>query len=306
MLAQQFPTFTSQKPQKTQAWVVITPDIAKAYLECMDKNRPFRHATYMKYRRMMEQGSWAENGETIKFCWNGHLIDGQHRLRAIIATGLSQEILVVRGLDPKAFDTIDAPKVRSLQDCLHIRGEVNVSSLSIAAKLQWRHEHDLWTTGGAGMNQLSTREVEELIDTHEGLRDAVRATHSIRNAGVMTHGTAAFLWYQFALRSPEQTMEFFEKLRTGANLDAGDPVLTLRNKITLRPGGTVIYRIFIIAYAIKAWNAIRQGHSLSRLTWRHNEKTSHEPMPTIMWPKGQMVKTSTRVGAFTMTPTMST
>lgn len=46
----------------------------------------------------MKTGRWVLNGETICFDSNGVLRDGHHRLLAIIESGVTIEVLVVRGV----------------------------------------------------------------------------------------------------------------------------------------------------------------------------------------------------------------
>lgn len=62
----------------------ITPQKARTMLEMNTRNfrdvRPFRVDQYAK---MMAEGRWELNGETIKIADN-YLIDGQHRLLAAI------------------------------------------------------------------------------------------------------------------------------------------------------------------------------------------------------------------------------
>ena len=48
----------------------------------------------------MKAGKWCLNGEAIEFDTNGKLKNGQHRLRAVIKSGVAIDCVVVRGVDP--------------------------------------------------------------------------------------------------------------------------------------------------------------------------------------------------------------
>ena len=54
--------------------------------------------TVNEYIAQMRKGLWVLNGETVCFDANGALMDGHHRLLAIIESGITIEVLVVRGV----------------------------------------------------------------------------------------------------------------------------------------------------------------------------------------------------------------
>ena len=69
---------------------LVTPKIAKEWLEFSEKDEEFRNrkldeARVKQYTSDMKAGRWqSETGENIKFAPDGVLIDGQHRLHSII------------------------------------------------------------------------------------------------------------------------------------------------------------------------------------------------------------------------------
>lgn len=80
--------------------VKITPEIAEQYLEKNKGNyRSINRSRVLAYAEDMASGNWVQNGEAIKFSENGMLIDGQHRLQAIIQSGKTIEMPVITGID---------------------------------------------------------------------------------------------------------------------------------------------------------------------------------------------------------------
>jgi len=73
----------------------ITPEIAAAYLKRKGANRNISHLRVQRYAREMQRGDWLLTGEAIKFC-NGQLMDGQQRLLAVIESGVSVRMPVIR------------------------------------------------------------------------------------------------------------------------------------------------------------------------------------------------------------------
>jgi len=89
---------------------LITPDIAKKMLAGNDSNRAISESTLAQYIKSMLAGEWKQNAETIKIGSSGKLLDGQHRLTAIIKSGKPMHMLVVNGVDDNVIDTIDIDK----------------------------------------------------------------------------------------------------------------------------------------------------------------------------------------------------
>ena len=87
--------------------ILITKDIADAMISRNTQNyRKVNWNVVHKYARAMEQGLWRSNGEPIIFDESGMLKDGQHRLLAILESGVPVKMLVVRGVsnDINTFD----------------------------------------------------------------------------------------------------------------------------------------------------------------------------------------------------------
>ena len=79
---------------------VISPKEAQAYLDNNAKHRPIKDKKVAEYMAEMQDGRWRLNGKTICFDTTGRLLNGQHRLSAVVRSGISLTTLVVRGLDP--------------------------------------------------------------------------------------------------------------------------------------------------------------------------------------------------------------
>lgn len=92
--------------------VNVTPQLAAEFLEKNANNRSLSNAVVEHYAMQMRSGKWIANGETIKFGSNGELVDGQHRLQAIIQSGVTVTMVVVTGVPEGSKETIDVGKVR--------------------------------------------------------------------------------------------------------------------------------------------------------------------------------------------------
>lgn len=118
--------------------VLVTPEKAVEWLGCnIKRNRPILTDRETSYAHDMVSGKWIRNGETIKFDTNGKLIDGQHRLRAIVDTGLSIKMDVAYNVPEDAFKTIDTGAPRNYRQIMRMDGNewVNKKNLVPIAML---------------------------------------------------------------------------------------------------------------------------------------------------------------------------
>jgi hypothetical protein len=107
----------------TYKMTAITPELAAAWLENRNThNRPLRDYRIAELARDMSAGRWHDTGEPIKFDYNDALLDGQHRLGAIVASGVTIEMLVIWGLQPETQDYMDIGLKRSVADSLRDAG----------------------------------------------------------------------------------------------------------------------------------------------------------------------------------------
>lgn len=256
--------------------VKVTPEMAAQWLGRNDHNRPLNKRLVNDYARDMAAGSWTLNGEAVKIAEDGTLLDGQHRLAALVQANVTVEMVVVAGLDPATQETMDTGRKRSFNDVLSIRGVVNAASVAAVAKRMWS-----WDNGDTRFSaniKPTTAELNAWIaanpSVHRSAEIGVRTRHSFRAIAQSTAGTAHQLFNRL---DESDTAEFFAKLGSGAGLEEGEPILTLRNRLMRdaaegRRHGDMIR----IGLVIKAWNYTRKGEKLTRLEM-HNESVMPTP-----------------------------
>lgn len=121
---------------KTQ---VITPTMSKEYLKKNTNNRTVSKGRVTYYAGEMKKGNWnILSPEGISFDEYGRLLDGQHRLMAIIESGVSVQMVVTEGYDKEVFSKINRGKTRNTTDDFGILGipNANIVSPGISAYLK--------------------------------------------------------------------------------------------------------------------------------------------------------------------------
>lgn len=109
------------------SWVEITPKIAEKMLESnYSQNRKIKKKTVDSYSDQLKNGLWKDDSaESIKISSTKKLIDGQHRLSAIIQSGVTAVMLVVENITEDAISAIDDGSKRTLSDSILISGIEN-------------------------------------------------------------------------------------------------------------------------------------------------------------------------------------
>lgn len=110
---------------------VITPQDAVKLLDLNTNNRALRRGTVDRIKHDIANGRFMLNGDTIVVGANGELLNGQHRLEAIAAGGVPVESIIIKGVDPAAFSTIDNHRPRSLSDYMKINGISDHSRIAV-------------------------------------------------------------------------------------------------------------------------------------------------------------------------------
>lgn len=260
----------------TAVVVTVTPDLAKDLLRRNTHNRRMRDRAVADYARDMAAGHWSLNGEAIKIATDGTVLDGQHRLRSVIAAGVSVPMFVIVGLDPATQETMDTGRKRTTGDVMTLRGETSSTTLAAVLRRVWS-----WNQGDyrlAGNYSATTAECAQLLAEHPELRRsteiAVRTRAAFPHIPQSVLGTAHYL---FTKLNEGETAWFFQRIADGAELPVGHPVLALRARVTSERLETArISESRHMAYLVRTWNAVREGRSLDRLVLAPN---SAMPMP---------------------------
>jgi len=95
----------------------VTPSIAKYILEHHNKdNRKIVKSQVNSISRSIRNDGWLEDGQPLTFNVEGNITEAQHRLLAIIETGVTARMIVVLGVDTGCFTKCAPAKPRKAED----------------------------------------------------------------------------------------------------------------------------------------------------------------------------------------------
>lgn len=75
--------------------MMVTPQLAQFWLNDNAHHRTINEERITELCRKIEAGEWNEKGNPIEVTDTGHLINGQHRLTAIVRTSTAVRMRVV-------------------------------------------------------------------------------------------------------------------------------------------------------------------------------------------------------------------
>jgi hypothetical protein len=100
--------------------VTVTPDMARKMLEHNDGNRPKKKSVVARYAAVMLAGNWSLSPDGLIFGRDGRLLQGQHRLSAVIVADVPIDFVVWTNVDDNVFRVLDRGAIRTASDALGI------------------------------------------------------------------------------------------------------------------------------------------------------------------------------------------
>lgn len=246
----------------------VTPGRAEEWLGKNLANRNVRFRVVAAYARDMLHGVWQLTGEPIKFSVNGRLLDGQHRLHAVIEAGVPAEMLVVRGLPDETQSVMDSGARRTAGDALKLRGEASYTHLAAAARLGIAFVNGD-PLGGRGTFTATHTEILKFVDDHPDLRDAVTLAIRYRNAIDMPPSILSVSAWILSRVDAEDLEIFLARVAEKTDLKKGDAVLALLHRLgEIRRTGRIATNNDYMSLLFRAWNYWRAGTEVDTLPIR--------------------------------------
>lgn len=242
----------------------VTPELAERWLAKNPNNRNIRKAVIDGYARDMTTDNWVLNGETLKFDTAGRLIDGQHRLSAVIVANTSVPMIVVRGVDETVMDTVDAGAKRTYADALKLQGEENTTTLAAVAR-----RAVMWSKGArtnTGAVRPTPREMNAFLETHPSIRTSAETAVRLASRTLLPASVVGLCHWLFADLDTDDADWFLARIADGDGVPSNSPVAALRNRIVkMRVSGGRVNETEALALVIYAWNAHRRGETRNKL-----------------------------------------
>lgn len=156
--------------------VMVTPELAANWMIGNIANRKLRQSIVDHLSGIMSRGEWVTTHQGIAISDDGKILDGQHRLSAIIKSGISIDMQVSFGVSEKTFSAIDIGLTRTLSDIT----KIDKKSIEVVRFL---------AEFGLGINKLAGKQAVEL---ESKIAEHIRAQTSFCNKATKTFSSAPF------------------------------------------------------------------------------------------------------------------
>lgn len=275
-------TASKDEPFFERRW--IDKEFALAAIARNTHNRSQNRRLIERLTLTIERDEFIFNGQPIVFAKDGTLLDGQHRLMAVIEANKTIDTLIVWNAEPASQETMDMGNSRSVADILRLRGFPNQHMVAAVGKRVALGTLHGFQAGAAIMqNQVSAGKIVSIVEALSELERYTAYARSVAKVCNLIGSQVGFLMWWFDGIDRTDSDYFWEKLRTGRNLDEGDPIYALRRfgQLAEHSGmGTFAHQYFMAAMIVKAWNKFRQGEPVMRLTFRAGGANPEEfPQP---------------------------
>jgi hypothetical protein len=204
----------------------VTPELAFRWLEGNTHNRLVIQATVDRFARDMKAGRWRLSSQGIIFDTTGLLMDGQHRLCAVIEANVTVAMRVFFNEPPENRWVLDTGNRRSNLDILTLTGNVgDVSSKHLATL------HSLLAGLSSRRPRLTADEEAQLFRRHrEAIDFALEHLSTCLSRGVATCQTRAVIARAYYSADRGRLVHFCDVLRSGVPADETDHgILALRD-----------------------------------------------------------------------------
>lgn len=217
----------------------VTPQMAMTWLEKNTHNRPVSQGTVNNYARDMAMGRWLITHQGIAIAADGRVIDGQHRLWAVIESKTTVIMQVTTGLPIETQEAIDGGMPRSARDVIALRDGVTLEGIHLGiARLLARQ---------SGVERPTRGEVIDCFGIH---RDKIKIAVDMfpsRARLVRTSTVGTVITRACYTENHEEIARFVQILADGVRADDADPerrddnALLLRKFITGEGSGRLNY-----------------------------------------------------------------
>lgn len=268
----------------------VSPNRAKELLGLNISNRPLNQSTVDYYARQMRNGEWTISGQTISVSDKNTILDGQHRLAAVVNSGVTILFNIAYNVPSESFVNYDNLRTRGLADALFINNAKGSRVLSgILFKYVALNINHLGSFGaggytgaaGGGINKRVKPSNSQMLRIYENdsiLFDEIVAFsdncyRKIKLLSISQIGAYCYFLIKNKKHSKEKVFSFFHQLFYNENVE-NQSIYNLREKLIIGNFGN--YKMVGFAkhcYIVKCWNAYVLGREIKNYRQAENDLT---------------------------------
>ena len=243
----------------------LTPSMAARWLEGNTHNRSISQGHVERLAREMKAGRWRLTHQGIAFSVGGRLLDGQHRLWAVVMSDVTVPVRVFFNEPADVVEDIDGGLARSAADRMMLSGRFGDDIGKAHLATMRCMVRGLWPP-----RRMAFGEEADLLARHLSAIEfaLTNLTMTVRAKGVSTAITRGVVARAFYSVDHARLIHFCAVLKGGiATGPADEPIILLRDFLVRAEGGRSDLAIIREHYgkAERALKAHLDGEPLNRL-----------------------------------------
>ena len=250
----------------------ITPEVAKQWLGVNHRNRRLSNPTVTRLAGVILRGEWMEDcTDAIGLDTDDGVINGQHRLNAVIEADRAVRALVLRNVNPDVIKIIDQGMHRTFAQLLDMNGHDYPTIIAGAVDWIYKMTNDFERSTPTAQ-RATVPQLLDIFNEHPNIANSLEPAHSAWQKTRADRPMLTAYHYAFASVDPDAADVFFEQLATGIGVGADTPVYTLRERYIAeqsKADGKKEAKYVLAAWLVKAWEATRRGETMTQrqLRW---------------------------------------
>ena len=254
---------------------LITPDEARKMLdrsaEVGFKNRPLNIAKVRAIANAIKSGKYNMTNDTICISVTGAVINGQHRLHAVIMAGMPILEVVKYGFTDEAFADMDITSKRTNNDilaCMGVEKYRNTISAGLGQLVYFLKTNNVITSSPFRILNKTVVDMFPVYEKYSMLFNEGAAMYKNQTLIRIPCCIYIMAYVLFGSINTNTGKIFFEKFNSGDCLSADSPIFAMRKQteqiINQKP---MLRNPSVFALAILAWNAFVLGKPKKILRW---------------------------------------
>jgi len=237
---------------------LITPARAQELLQANLNNRQVRTKTVAKYANEMINGRWKEDTfELIKISKTGIILDGQHRLLAVVKSKMPIYFHLVENVEDSVFDVLDTGSVRNASDVFHINKIKYSTATPAIISFYFYLKNNAQKGGNKTNSELLAIYNESPIEWDFISKTATEFYKAFGK--VLSASQIGGMLYFLMKIDKDDALNFMEQVCRGKNIQL-DVINILRNRLVLeKVSVNKLTTQTKMAYIIKSWNYYRRN-----------------------------------------------
>lgn len=275
---------------------IVTPEQARELLLASEgvPNRRLNKTRVLRFAHAIDKGQWQVTHQGLALDTEGKIVDGQHRLSAIVEANKPVEMVVFRDVDRGTFKVVDTGAARSATDAMVFAGLTNGTAITAMARFMLSYDQIKGTKAplNVASRLLTTVDVMDYVQSDRGkealdlLTRASVVSNHLGRFGVRTWLTVGFVAIHESGASRAILHEFIDRVDDGALLPVNSPILWFRHWIInehgygrLNPGSRPTSGLANLIIAFNMWAAGQSTPPGGTHAWRMGQQAMPVPNP---------------------------